>query len=61
MEDLNLHHGEWNDFVTEAAQEDGKKSFGASIIRYNGNYYYYPDGLTIVNDNKIMICSKFAT
>lgn len=49
---FELASWEWNDFVTEAAQEDGKKSFGASIIRYNGNYYYYPDGLTIVNDNK---------
>ena len=33
---------------------------GASIIRYNGNYYYYPDGLTIVNDNKNNNMFKFA-
>lgn len=57
---FELASWEWNDFVTEAAQEDGKKSFGASIIRYNGNYYYYPDGLTIVNDNKNNDMFKFA-
>ena len=57
---FELASWEWNDFVTEAAQEDGKKSFGASIIRYNGNYYYYPDGLTIVNDNKNNNMFKFA-
>ena len=57
---FELASWEWNDFVTEAAQEEGKKSFGASIIRYNGNYYYYPDGLTIVNDNKNNNMFKFA-
>ena len=57
---FELASWEWNDFVTEAAQEGGKKSFGASIIRYNGNYYYYPDGLTIVNDNKNNDMFKFA-
>lgn len=57
---FELASWEWNDFVSEALQETGKKSFGASIIRYNGNYYYYPDGLTIVNDNKNNDMFKFA-
>ena len=43
---------DWSDYVEEASMENGGKEFGASIIRYNGNYYYYPNGLHIINDNK---------
>lgn len=43
---------EWNDYVEEAAMEDEGKTYGASIIRYKDRYYYYPDGLRIVNKNK---------
>lgn len=57
---FELASWEWNDFVTEASLEDGGKIFGASIIRYNGNYYYYPDGLRIENDNSNNDMFKFA-
>lgn len=57
---FELASWEWNDFVEEASEEDEKKTFGASIIRYNGSYYYYPDGLTIVNNNKNNNMFKFA-
>lgn len=43
---------EWNDYVAEADEEDMGKVFGASIITYNGSYYYYPDGFKIINNNK---------
>lgn len=51
---------DWSDFVEEAGQENGGKEFGASIVRYNGMYYYYPDGFTIKNDNKNSTPFKFA-
>ena len=51
---------DWSDFVDEASLENGGKEFGASIIRYNGNYYYYPNGLHIVNSNKNNNPFKFA-
>ena len=41
---------DWQDFVYEASLEDGSKTFGASIVRYNGKYYYYPNGMRIIND-----------
>lgn len=45
-----LAQWEWSDFVEEAStMEDGGEIFGASIIQYNGKYYYYPDGLHIIN------------
>ena len=37
---------DWAEFVTEA-KENGGAAFGASIVRWNGKYYYYPDGFTI--------------
>lgn len=40
---------DWQDFVKEASAESGGKSFGASIIRVSDKYYYYPDGLHIIN------------
>ncbi|MCD8180187.1 MAG: hypothetical protein LUF26_01725 [Firmicutes bacterium] len=49
---FELASWDWNDFVEEASQEDGGKDFGASIVRYNGDYYYYPDGMRITNSNK---------
>lgn len=36
----------WADYVKEANTE-GDKVFGASIILYDGAYYYYPDGFRI--------------
>lgn len=41
---------DWKDFVEEASLENGGKTFGASIIRVGDKYYYYPDGLRIIND-----------
>lgn len=39
---------DWTDFVAEASQsEGGAKTFDASIVYYDGAYYYYPDGFTI--------------
>lgn len=39
---------DWNDFVKEAnGDESGVETFGASIVRTDGRYYYYPDGFTI--------------
>ena len=52
---FELASWEWNDFVTEAAQEDGKKSFGASIIRYNGNYYYTGSDLYGWNSSRVYV------
>ncbi|MCH5154959.1 MAG: hypothetical protein J1F71_07085 [Clostridiales bacterium] len=37
---------EWKDFVAEA-EEIGGETFGASIVLWDGKYYYYPDGFTI--------------
>lgn len=51
---------DWNNFVEEASLERDGKEFGASIIRYNGNYYYYPDGLYISNDEKNDTPFKYA-
>lgn len=47
---FELASWEWSDYVYEASLEETGKSFGASIVRYNGNYYYYTDGMTIIND-----------
>ena len=46
-----LAQWDWSDFVSEAATMPDGEMFGASIIRYNGKYYYYPDGLRIINTN----------
>lgn len=43
---------EWRDYVEEAGQDTDGKDFDASIICYDGHYYYYPDGLHITNSNK---------
>ena len=43
---------DWRDFVEEASMEDAGKTFGASIVRYNGAYYYYPNGMRIINDRE---------
>lgn len=51
---------DWSDYVEEASMENGGKVFGASIIRYNGSYYYYPNGLHIINSNKNSTPFKFA-
>ena len=40
---------EWKDFVAEA-EEIGGETFGASIVIWEGKYYYYPDGLIIETD-----------
>lgn len=38
----------WNDYVEETKTAEGSdKVFGASIILYDGSYYYYPDGFRI--------------
>lgn len=38
----------WEDYVEEAKNaEEDDKVFGASIILYDGAYYYYPDGFRI--------------
>lgn len=49
---FELASWEWNDYVEEASMEITGKEFDASIIKYNGRYYYYPDGLYIENDRK---------
>lgn len=36
----------WDDYVKETKAE-GDKVFGASIVLYDGAYYYYPDGFRI--------------
>lgn len=46
---FELASWEWSDYVYEASLEPSGKTFGASIIRYNGEYYYYTDGMTIIN------------
>lgn len=39
---------DWTDFVAEASQsEGGAKDFDASIVYFEGSYYYYPDGFNI--------------
>lgn len=48
---FELASWEWSDYVYEASLEKSGKTFGASIVRYNGDYYYYTDGMTIVNNN----------
>ncbi|MCC8160565.1 MAG: hypothetical protein LIO53_04510, partial [Oscillospiraceae bacterium] len=57
---FELASWEWSDFVEEASLEDGGKDFGASIVRYNGEYYYYTDGMRITNSNKNNNPSEFA-
>lgn len=39
----------WKEFTEEASEEEYGKKFGASIVRYNSGYYYYPDGFIIIN------------
>lgn len=39
---------EWQDYVNDAAVEDGK-TYGSSIVYYDGVYYYYPDGFRVRN------------
>jgi hypothetical protein len=36
----------WADYVEETEAE-GDKEYGASIVLYDGKYYYYPDGFRI--------------
>lgn len=43
---------DWADYVAEASAEPEGKDFGASIVRYNGQYYYFPEGMRIVNSNR---------
>ena len=38
---------DWKDFVAEAQAGGSNETFGASIVRADGGYYYYPDGFTI--------------
>ena len=43
----------WTDFVADALDVSGNyMEFGASIVFYDGNYYYYPDGFAILKDNE---------
>lgn len=43
----------WTDFVSDALDVSGNyMEFGASIVFYDGNYYYYPDGFAILKDNE---------
>lgn len=39
---------DWQDYVRDAAAEDGK-TYGASVVYYDGVYYYYPDGFRVQN------------
>ena len=43
-----------------ADQEAEGKVFGASIVRYNGQYYYFPEGMRIVNSNRNNSPHKYA-
>lgn len=38
----------WTDYVAGATAEDGKV-YGASVIYYDGVYYYYPEGFKVRN------------
>lgn len=51
---------DWSDYVTEAAAEPDGKDFGASIVRYDGKYYYFPEGMRIINSNKNNTPHKYA-
>lgn len=43
---------DWTDYIVEASQENGKaKNFDASIVYFDGKYYYYPDGFRIDTRN----------
>lgn len=55
-----LAQWEWSDYVEEASTMGEREIFGASIIRYNGKYYYYPDGLQIINGKDNTDPFKFA-
>lgn len=57
---FELASWDWFDYVTEAAAEPEGKDFGASIVRYNGQYYYFPEGMRIVNSNKNNSPLKYA-
>lgn len=41
----------WQDYVDEAAEDEGK-IFDASIVEFEDEFYYYPDGFTIINSHK---------
>lgn len=47
-----LAQWDWEDYLTEASAMSEGEIFGASIIRYKGNFYYYPDGMRIINGEK---------
>lgn len=57
---FELASWDWFDYVAEAAAEPEGKVFGASIVRYNGQYYYFPEGMQIINSNKNNAPSKYA-
>lgn len=40
---------DWSDFVSEAAENTYGKTFDAAIVRYEGGYYYFPDGFSVIN------------
>ena len=58
-----LFYDEDGSYIDENGEVDKKDKTGIEgncMFKYNGNYYYYPDGLTIVNDNKNNDMFKFA-
>lgn len=57
---FELSSWDWTDYVAEAAQEAEGKVFGASIVRYNGQYYYFPEGMRIMNSNRNNSPHKYA-
>ncbi len=57
---FELASWEWRSYVEEASQNADGKDFDASIIYYDGHYYYYPDGLHITNSNKNDTPFKYA-
>ena len=47
-ETYELAAWDWTDYVAEASRsEGGTKDFDASIVYFDGSYYYYPDGFNI--------------
>ena len=55
-----LAQWDWHDFVEEARSEGEGKDFDASIVRFNGRYYYYPDGFKIVSHEQNNTPLQFA-
>lgn len=44
---------DWTNYVADAVgSPDGYMGFGASIVYFEGSYYYYPDGFIILSNNK---------